>query len=76
MQRGLASALDTLSAWATDSSAYHALLLEVFGMGATPMAAALREELASGRFAPPAVVVVDGPTMAGALGGYTSAGPN
>ena len=75
VQRGLASALDTLSAWATDSSAYHALLLEVFGMGATPMAAALREDLVSGRFAPPAVVVVDGPAMGRALGGYAPAGP-
>ena len=53
VRRALVSALDTLSAWAAESSAYHALLLEVFGMGATPIAAALREELASGRFAPP-----------------------
>ncbi len=71
----LGSALDTLSAWATDSSAYHALLLEVFGVGATPIATALRLDLTSGGFSPPAVVVVDASAMGGALGGYVPAGP-
>ncbi|MFW6730722.1 MAG: beta strand repeat-containing protein [Synechococcus sp.] len=71
----MASVLESLSAWAADRSGYHALLLEVFGVGPSVRVAALRQDLSSGRFVPQALTVLDDEAMGGALGGYSPAGP-
>jgi hypothetical protein len=75
---GLSQALDLahqrLERWFSNSSGFHALLLEVYGADAA-RSAALRQSLTSSPLRLE-LTLLDGPTMAGALGGFTSAGPN
>jgi hypothetical protein len=72
VQQSLDAVLLSLSDWASGSSAYHALLQEVFQVGPTATAAALRQELLSGSFTPPPISLLEASAMGGALAGYTS----
>jgi hypothetical protein len=75
---GLFQALDLahqrLERWFSNSSGFHALLLEVYGADAA-RSAALRQSLTCSPLRLE-LTLLDGPTMAGALGGYAPAGPN